>query len=82
MDEISIYYLETSIGRSEKWSSIPGVTKENENILNNIGYGTVKGINFCHYLNSLNNGYVYGVILISSNYYEYTDKYVVAVYKK
>lgn len=82
MKEILMNNIKTSMGISNKWSSIPGLTKENEQVLNDIGYGKIKDLSLAGYLNGLDNGYVYGVTCVSSNGCEYTNEYIVAVYKK
>lgn len=74
--------IERSMGKSNDWKEVKGLMPKDIEILNGIGYGSVKDKGtVSEYLNSLNNGYKYSVSTINSNVFECTDRLLVSYCK-
>ena len=59
--------IDCSEGKSNQWISVPGLTGHDQEILNQIGCGTIKGYSEQAYLDFKKNGYTYIVEHISSS---------------
>lgn len=74
--------IKRCMGKSDDWKFIEGLTDENIEILNGIGYGSIKDKGTLNeYLNTLNNGYKYAITTVCYNGQEYTDELAVSYCK-
>ncbi len=61
--EVNTTEITRGMGQTQDWVNVPGITQEIADVLNAIGYGTIKNLGTCEeYLNSLNNGYTYKMV--------------------
>ena len=69
---LKVTVVDCNSGKSDDWLSIPGVSEEINEILNEIEYGKTE-----EYLNSLENGTTYKIMHTGGNSGEFNDIYTV-----
>lgn len=76
--DINAFKVTTHMGKSNEWTMIPGIDEYVAEMLNNIGYGTVKSQGSVEdYLNYLETGYAYKVVQTKYDNGDYTEEFVV-----